>query len=388
MLIGILNNRSRMMQGAYQYSLGVIDGLTKDKNHNYFVLNVDSGSKQYTSENVRTIVLPSEARSIIKVARRCAVFFNIPFPYGSYQTVKDLDLDLIVATPAASLVGIYVGLPQIVCIHDMMYRFYPDLPEFPLRERIRRNYVYRKSVRSAVFCVVDSMCGKEHVSKFLGLSEERIKIIPFTPAPYIYRYKDMSSRSVNDLLSSYDLPQDYLFYPAQFWRHKNHEGLLKALYLIKEGHGDSIPVVFAGSKRNNHHNVISLINSLGLEKQVQILGYVPDKTIVALYKAARALVFPSLFGPTNIPIAEAMVLGVPVICSGIFGMPEQVGDAGIMFDPLDPADIADKIYKVWQDKALRETLVERGYDRSASFAPEIYSEKWSRLVNEALEIID
>jgi glycosyltransferase involved in cell wall biosynthesis len=390
MRIGILNNHSKTQQGAYQFSMSVIDALSQDSRHHYIVLNVDSGARLYNSKNLSTFLIPPESSFIDKTKNRMSRYSSLIYkssPYGGYKNIHDIGLDLLVALPAASLFGIYINVPQVVCIHDMMFRFYPNLPEFPLYEKLRRSFVFRKSVHSAVLCVVESECGKKHVNNFLGLPKDRIKVISYIPPPYIYEYKNMEFQRVNHFLSNYGLPKRYLFYPAQFWKHKNHEKLLIAIHLIKEKNKVEIPIVFIGSKKGNYKNVLSLIKRLNLENQVWVLGYVSEEEVVALYKGATALVFPSLFGPTNLPPIEAIALNIPIICSGIFDMPKQVGEAGVFFNPFDPKDMAQKIYKVWNDEAFRNTIVEKCRIQAMSIMPEIHTKKWINVVNDALDLI-
>jgi glycosyltransferase involved in cell wall biosynthesis len=98
-------------------------------------------------------------------------------------------------------------------------------------------------------------------------------------------------------------------------------------------------------------------------------------------------VFPSLIGPTNIPPLEAMVLGTPVVCSNLFSMPEQVGDAGLLFDPFNVEDMAEKIYQIWTDEDLRQNLIRKGYERIRNMTIENYAKQWENIIDEALERI-
>ena len=112
-----------------------------------------------------------------------------------------------------------------------------------------------------------------------------------------------------------------------------------------------------------------------------------DNEIVALYKKSIALVFPDLLGPTNIPPLEAIVLGTPVICSNVFSMPEQIGEAGLFFNPYDINDMAQKIYKVWTDNDLRIKLIAKANEKAKSLVLEKYAEKWEKVIDEALSKI-
>ncbi len=122
-----------------------------------------------------------------------------------------------------------------------------------------------------------------------------------------------------------------------------------------------------------------------MQDQVFHLGYVSDKEIVALYKRATALIYPSLAGPTNLPPIEAMILGTPVLCSNLFAMPEQVGAAGLLFDPFSIGDMAEKILRLWTDNSLRQQLVQRGYEQVKDLTQENYARQWETVIETALQ---
>jgi glycosyltransferase involved in cell wall biosynthesis len=110
------------------------------------------------------------------------------------------------------------------------------------------------------------------------------------------------------------------------------------------------------------------------------LGYVPDSEMSALYRRARALIMPSFFGPTNIPQLEAFVAGCPVAVSGVYGVPDQVGDAALLFDPKSVDEIADVMERLWTDDELCKTLVEKGKHRAAIWGPEQFRARFRDIV--------
>ena len=88
--------------------------------------------------------------------------------------------------------------------------------------------------------------------------------------------------------ATYGLPERYLFYPAQFWPHKNHARIVRALGLLKETRGLKIPVVFSGShagliRESSFHDVTLLASKLGVETNIHHLGYLPDEDMSAMY---------------------------------------------------------------------------------------------------------
>jgi glycosyltransferase involved in cell wall biosynthesis len=186
----------------------------------------------------------------------------------------------------------------------------------------------------------------------------------------------------------YDLPERFLFYPAQFWPHKNHTRVVQALGALKEEHGLQIPVVFLGShsgevRERTFREVMSLSSRLGIEDDVHYLGYLPDEDMSGLYAEAAALVMPTFFGPTNIPVLEAWAFGCPVLTSDIRGIREQVGDAGVVVDPRSVEAIADGIYRLWTDETLANRLADSGRRRLAQYTPDDYRRRLVAILQEA-----
>ena len=117
-----------------------------------------------------------------------------------------------------------------------------------------------------------------------------------------------------------------------------------------------------------------------MEPCVKILGFVSDENMIYLYKHAVGMVMPSYFGPTNIPPLEAMALGCPVAVSDKYAMPEQVGKAGLLFNPDSPEEIAECIKKMWLDEELREKMKELGYKRIQRWTRREFCEKLYKII--------
>jgi glycosyltransferase involved in cell wall biosynthesis len=165
-----------------------------------------------------------------------------------------------------------------------------------------------------------------------------------------------------EMLRKYKLEPGYLFYPAQYWAHKNHANLLFAIKLLKEKYGMAPSVVFVGSDKGNLPYLKNLATDLGVGSQVHFLGFVTDVEMTALYKNALALIYLSFFGPENLPPLEAFSVGCPVIASRVHGAVEQFGDAALLVSPTDVEEIALAIQSL-QDATQRQILIERGFKR-------------------------
>jgi glycosyltransferase involved in cell wall biosynthesis len=110
------------------------------------------------------------------------------------------------------------------------------------------------------------------------------------------------------------------------------------------------------------------VEGAGVRQDVRFFGFVPDRTLAALYRLASAFAFPSLYEGFGLPPLEAMACGTPVVTSRISSLPEVVGDAALLVDPYSVDEIALGIERILGDDALRAVLVERGRARVRDFS--------------------
>ncbi len=105
-------------------------------------------------------------------------------------------------------------------------------------------------------------------------------------------------------------------------------------------------LVLVGKRALTDATLHSWVRELGLQERVVMSGYVPDADLPALYGAARAFIFPSLYEGFGFPVAEAMACGCPVITATVSSMPEVAGDAALLVDPLDVSAIGSAMGKI------------------------------------------
>src|SRR6185437_12772842 len=121
-----------------------------------------------------------------------------------------------------------------------------------------------------------------------------------------------------------------------------------------------LKLVLTGKQRDEYQTVMDRIAKSGLSGHVIHLGYVAQEDLQAIYRLATALVMPSLFESVSIPIYEAFQAGTPVAASGILAMPEQVGDAGVLFDPTSLASIRQAVLQIAGDPEAARRLGQKG----------------------------
>ncbi len=258
-----------------------------------------------------------------------------------------------------------VELPYIATVWDIQHRLQPWFPEVSREGQWNyREAYYSAYLQRAAYIISPNCAGRNELSLFYQIPAERFRLLPH-PTPRIETLP--TPQVITQTLKKYELQQGYLFYPAQFWAHKNHANLLLALKVLKEQHGLVKDLLLVGSNQGNFEYVRGMVKSLGLESQVHFPGFVPREDLIAFYCGAFALFFVSLFGPENLPPLEAFQCGCPVIVSDYNGALEQLGDAALRVNALNPAEIASAILRLERGPSLRQTLIEKGRPRGASY---------------------
>jgi glycosyltransferase involved in cell wall biosynthesis len=272
-----------------------------------------------------------------------------------------------------------VDVPFLAVVWDLQHRLHPFFPEVSSRgEWQRRETFFSQVLRRAAYIVTGTDTNKKEVQMFYGIPRERIRIFPHPTPSFVLedRAKDTST------LAQFRLPPNYIFYPAQFWSHKNHVGILRALLHLKEKDNLRLPAVFAGSDQGNEGYIRQLAQKLQLNDQVFFLGHVSRPALRALYQNALVLCYVSFLGPLNLPPLEAFALGCPVIAADMPGAKEQFEDAAILVDPADDLQIAQALRSLFTDNTKRELLIHRGKERAHRFTGRDFAKSLLGLLDE------
>lgn len=366
--------------GIEQAVLGLASGLSslKDGDEEYVFLTGDDGddwlgpylgsnctilaerapgrrSRAKTGLKTTLPVLRSLWHSLAPLLGRAAL--SVPVSSGTAERAGVEVLHF--ATQAAFLTGV----PSVYQPWDLQHVHLPEF--FSRRDRDLRDVRYRAFCEQARVVSVASDWGKRDLVAHLGLRSDKVYVVP--PEPALLAYPVPDDADLERVRSRVRLPPDFAFYPAQTWAHKNHLGLLEALAILRDRHGLLVPVVCSGRVTPHGAAIRARAAELGLDEQLVFLGYVEPLELQCLYRLCRCLVFPSRFEGWGLPLTEALLLGVPIVCSDVTCLPEQAGDAALLFDPCRPEEIAATLARVWLDDALRETLGRRALLRSRLF---------------------
>lgn len=378
--VGIYLERYPESGGAYQYCLAMLHALSELSKQEFSVTafcTYPEWKKVTEPMGIKTEIV--QKNTVQKVIHYMAEKLLRVDTYRKYcrllhplaRKLKESGMDVCIY-PCGDKISFMLDTPAVVSVFDLMHRYLTEFPEIVEPSIYRsRERSYTNIAKYAKLILVDSRIGRLQMVECYdadGTLDMKIRVLPFIAPDYVYRNVGCQKKPTGVTF------EKYIFYPAQFWKHKNHKNLIEAMALLKK-EGVIINAVFCGSGKNAYEEVRTLIERHHLQEQIVILGYVSNEEMIALYQSARALVMPTFGGPTNIPQLEAFVLGCPVATSRIFGIPEQVGDAALLFAPDHVAEIADCIRKLWTDDVLCKELQEKGYEQSARWGEEQFQEK-------------
>lgn len=351
--IGILLTIWPTVGGGYQYAQSVVDAVATFQDYERYIYYTDGSWEGFFSDkDFRYLSLPGN----ISIGEMVNIINND-------------NLDLLIMLNYNDMVFIdLLNMPIVMPIHDLMHVYERGHGFTEIEDNntfIEREKMFGKICRSVVGVLVDSELGRQQVLKQYGQElSDKVYVLPYTVPKYILGNNKVDIKST--------IRDKYFFYPAQFWRHKNHKNLILAIHRLKQS-GLLVNMVFVGSPKNEYENILKLIDELQLQEQITILGYVADEEMYSLYKNARALIMPTYFGPTNIPPLEGMAIGCPVAVSNIYAMPEQIGDAGLLFDPNDVDELAETMRILWTNDELCQIMKIKGQRQASKFTPDVFA---------------
>lgn len=260
----------------------------------------------------------------------------------------------------------FLALPpatrRIVTIHDAIPLVHPET-----HNRIdiwRYRFMLPYSARRSDLVLTDSDQSGRDIVRHLRVPENKLRVIPLGIEARFSPVDDLAVR--RRVLDRYSITRPYLLYIGGINARKNVARLLEAYARVRQDYPD-LCLVIGGQRQWKTGAIDTAIERLALADDVHFTGYLNDADLPALYSAAKAFVWPSLYEGFGIPPLEAMACGTPTITSNSSSLPEVVGDAALMVDPYDVTALAQAIARVLTDGALRADLRRRGRNRAAQF---------------------
>jgi len=272
------------------------------------------------------------------------------------------------------------SVPTVVSILDVIPMLLPEYRGGPL-VRLYTGLV-GASAPGAAHIITISNASKQDIVEHLHIPAERVHVTYLATDKRFTPRTDSSDVTLRD--HHPDLPEDYVLYLGGFDARKNIETLLQVCGWLQITFETDWPLVIAGRLPSRHNHFFCdprvIAHTLQVEDLVRCIGPVAEEDKAALYRGARAFLFPSRYEGFGLPVLEALACGVPVVGSNASSIPEIVGDAGILANPDDARSMAGALIAVLSDGKLHSELAQKAVAQAARFS-------WERCARQTVDIL-
>jgi glycosyltransferase involved in cell wall biosynthesis len=268
----------------------------------------------------------------------------------------------------------WAGAPVVLTIHDISYELHPEW--YPYRRDWLRRAFYRRSARAASHILTVSQFSASEICSAYAIAAERVTVTPLGVDP---AFAPVDPEVAGDLPTGVTKP--FLLHVGDLHERRNLAMLVDALIEARRHFGATaaLSLVLVGSDRGVADGLCRIAREADVPEAIVLLGDVSEDRLRALYQCATALVYPSMYEGFGLPLIEAMASGTPVIASSAASIPEVVGDAAVMLDPIDVRGWTDVIIRVVNDETLRHRLRAAGLKRASQFT-------WRRTAELTLDV--
>ena len=349
--------------GVYQYGISYLDSLVKNKSFKKITV--------YTNLNS----LEKEGVLIKKINNYKVLFF-----LGLVMGILKLKPNLLfknfdfVFSPTYSPLLFLTNTKFIFTLHDLQEKYFPEY--FKKHIVLWRKFMYNGLTKNCHKIITESSHVKEDIIKYFKIDSNKISVIE---SPPIFPNIDKNFSLINNYK---DLNFPYIFFPAQFWKHKNHIRVLKAFKILLDNNY-KVNLVLTGSKQREYLKIVKFINDSKITESVRIISNIPQNHMAHFFMNSKLVIAPTLYESISIPVFEAFYYGVPVCASGVYAIIDQVGEAGELFDPYSETSIYLALKKILDsDEKTIKNYVTRGKNQLKYFSVERFNRLIDLTLNE------
>jgi glycosyltransferase involved in cell wall biosynthesis len=252
----------------------------------------------------------------------------------------------------------------VVTLYDLSYERYPDFFATGVPTGFRQ--FIPRTVRRAAVVLTISEFSKQDIVRFYRVPPEKVVVTLCAADPIFRPLKDEARLAA--VRARYGTGDHFILCVGDLQPRKNLKRLITAYVKLRQADATRHKLVLVGRKAWLYDEIFAVARASGYVDELIFTAYVPDDDLVALYNAADLFVYPSIFEGFGLPPLEAMACGTPVITSNTSSLPEVVGDAALMVDPINVEALASAMVAVLGDTDLQTRLSACGLQRAAAFS--------------------
>jgi glycosyltransferase involved in cell wall biosynthesis len=267
----------------------------------------------------------------------------------------------------------FTPCPSVVTVHDVIHLIFPQYLPSRMATHYAR-FMIKRALDKAALVLTVSASSKRDLLTFFDVNPEKIVVIPNGIDRAMKA--EIPEEELGLTKERYQISGRTVLFAGNIKPHKNLERLFAAFAKVREDtEFEDLTLIVVGDELSKYPSLRRAVARHKLRGSVRFFGFVPEPTLVALYKIADVFAFPSLYEGFGLPPLEAMANGTPVVTSNISSLPEVVGDAALTVDPYNVDDIARAISRLLKEQDLRDQMIRSGQERAGQFS-------WSRSVSQ------
>ncbi|HEY3277433.1 MAG TPA: glycosyltransferase family 1 protein [Syntrophorhabdaceae bacterium] len=264
----------------------------------------------------------------------------------------------------------------ILTVHDLSFLAIPEC--FTAFERVKDQILIPHNVRRAFKVMTVSEFSKEDIVRNYHVPPDHVEVGYNGAGPLFKPLEDREAARA--VVKSYGVTGEYILYVGRLNKRKNLRSLVAAYGALKTEKGIPHQLVVGGVRDFLPPDEMEEISRSPWKNELIFTGFLPEEHLPLFYGLADVFVYPSLYEGFGLPCLEAMSSGCPVISSDLTSLPEVVGDAGILLDPLDVKGLGDAIFRVVSNDALKSEMRAKGFQQAKKFG-------WDKTAMKMLEIM-
>ena len=343
------------LEGIGWFTFETLSRITRDHPEHQFLFVFDRPfSPEFIfSGNVTPIVLSPPTRHPVL----WYIWFELQIP----RILKKYKADLFFSPDG--YLSLQTKVRQLAAIHDINFAHRPkDLPWLKAKYY---NYFFPLFARKAQRIVTVSSFSKEDIHKTYHIGNDKIDVV-YNGINTLYT--PTSEDEKQTAKANYSGGKDYFLFIGSLHPRKNVTGLLLAYDAFRSSVESDVKLLIVGESMFKTRDIELTYEVMRYKDDVVFTGRLGNEALHQVLGASLALTFVPLFEGFGIPVIEAMNAGVPVICSNTTSLPEVGGDAVLYADPFDFAQVTDAMIQLYQDKELRESMIEKGFRQKEKFS--------------------
>ena len=351
--------------GFKTYTENLITALAKVDEENEYILYIDRPSQPQTK-------LPTQSNFNSHIVSGPTTLLGMPWR-EQVRLARQIATDKLDLFHAPCLTApLYLSCPSILTIHDMIWMFperFRQGQSLSLQRKMMEWYnrlIPKRAARQAAVIFTVSQAAKESIIQHLNVPENRVLVTYEVPSSIYQPLNDQLQ--IESVRQARQLPAEFILAIGSADPRKNISTLIQAFAKLPHSLLEKFSLVIVWTHAFLTTELAAQVEQLGLTEQVYFLKQVSNEELVLLYNAATLFAFPSLYEGFGLPLLEAMACGVPVVAADNSSIPEIAGDAALFFQAEDTEGMCRIIEKVLTDEVVQLDLIQKGYERAATFS--------------------